>query len=129
MRVFVYAVHGSVCEAAVKGEFGSSIGPEQSDKIDAVDATMMLAAPVLMNQFDMPSMGLVEGAVVKDQKTRIGLNKRFRFVPQRLGIGRLSLKQAGISVMGRRKIRRTIRFRRFDTGKGGLRRQQKLDVV
>ncbi len=117
MRVFGHPIHRSVGKAAVKGKFGSSVCPQQGDEIDAVDTAMMLAAPVFVNECDVSGMRLVEGAVVEHENpARLG-HESLDFAPQCLGVGRQSLQQTSVRIVGRRSVLRSIGARGFREAK------------
>jgi len=70
---------------------------------------------MLVNQSHVPSVRLVERAVIDNEIAGGFLDQVVCLLPQRLGIGSLSLQQAGKSVMGRRSILRSVGLGRFDT--------------
>jgi hypothetical protein len=127
--VLVDVIEGFVAEAAIYGQLGPAIRPEQGDEADAPHNALVFAAPMPMHQFHVPGMGFVQGTVVYDEQSRLEAHEGLCLGPQRLGVRRLSCEQAGISIMGRRLVRRSIGLSRFDTTEGGVCRQEKLDVV
>jgi len=73
---------------------------------------------MLVNQGHGTGMRFVQGAVIQDKQAFVFVHKRVGLLPERLGIRRLSQKQAGVSVMGRGFVlRSTLAPRRFDQEK------------
>lgn len=64
----------------------------------------MLAAPMARDQLHLLGLGFVQRGVVQQQQTAVAHLRRhqlLRFMPQRLGVGRLSGQQAGEGIMSR----------------------------
>lgn len=112
-----------------------ALSPNQRQKIDAANHTSMLAAPMARNQIYLLRIGLVQRGVVENQQTAFGhgatraAQDSLRFDPQRLWIKRSSCQQARVGVMSGVFQAVGLALSGLDTTKGGLSRQQKLDVV
>ncbi len=80
---------------------------------------MVLARPVLPDQFDRARVGLVQGCIIDDQEAGIQPNMGRGLVPQAIGVGIKPMEQAGECIMCRctstiwlhaARLQTTIRF-------------------
>jgi hypothetical protein len=74
--------------------------PQQGDQVDASHDAMMLARPMAVDQVDLLRVGFVERGIVPNKQTRCPVDQRWRFLPQRGGIGVMAMEQARQGVMG-----------------------------
>jgi hypothetical protein len=81
-------------DAVIDRDLAVSIGPQESDQVDAQDDLMMLPRPVTDHQLDVLGMRLVEGRVVDDEDALGLLDQWFGLIPERLGIGFKAMEQS-----------------------------------
>ena len=89
----------------------------------------MLAPPVLVDKCHVPGMGFVESPVIQHENA-CGFVDQWRSLLQQRSVsgGCRCSKRVKASWTGGLFLR-SGSSRRFHTGKGGLRRQKKLDVI
>jgi len=81
LRDLRVAFFSRLIEAAVAGKAAQAIGPQERREVDALHNRVVLAAPMACDQTHLLDMGLVECAVVYDQKPVCSSDKRLDFLP------------------------------------------------
>ena len=113
----------------IAGNQRLSISPQQGKQVDAHHHPMMFATPMTGHQFHLPGIRFVQSGVVQHQNPSLRLYQSPGFLPQRLGVGRLSPQQAGEGVMGWSTFPSWLTPGRFAAGEILLGGYQKVNIV
>jgi 1,4-dihydroxy-2-naphthoate octaprenyltransferase len=131
LKVLVFGLPalGLVIHPKVAGKEGLPLRPEQGQKRDPFDHPPMLATPMIGHPIHLLGIRLVQRRIIQDQKPLPHVHEGLRLLPQRLRVGRLSLKQAGEGIVGGGPLLFRRTSGRLRAGENLLGRDQEVNVV